>query len=231
MRLQRSRGLALMWVLIATLVGSSALADDEDTAIYVGGNFGRARNRYDTASLDSQLEESATAEGDTLSIKARSMQRMSDLWWADAGYYFVPHVALEAAFVHLGEFKYQSAGTLGFHGIDKPVQSFAEVSSHGPAVALAGRIPLTNSLELDLKAGDYVAKSTLYDRIDVSTHEVTVVSSKSHSSPFAGAGLGYNLSPHCSVRADYVRFTKVGDSNTTGKFSVDTASLGVRFTF
>jgi opacity protein-like surface antigen len=47
----------------------------------------------------------------------------------------------------------------------------------------------------------------------------------------AGVGAAYSFAGHWSVRVDYLRVDKTGDSGSSGKFSVNVASAGVSFTF
>jgi opacity protein-like surface antigen len=46
----------------------------------------------------------------------------------------------------------------------------------------------------------------------------------------AGLGASYTVAGHWSVRIDYLRFNKTGDTEV-GKFSVNLASAGVSYTF
>ena len=46
-----------------------------------------------------------------------------------------------------------------------------------------------------------------------------------------GVGATYNINKQVGVRAEYERFSKLGDSNTTGTSDVDLFSLGAVFKF
>src|ERR1700684_3341115 len=101
---------------MAILLGGSAFGQsvpaDELSGAYLGGNFGRARNSYDTGFIDAQIASAAAGAGDTVDFTARSIQRMSDAWWADAGYFFTPYAGIDAAFLHVGEIRYVAVGQL-----------------------------------------------------------------------------------------------------------------------
>jgi opacity protein-like surface antigen len=201
------------------------------SGVYVGGNVGRALNSYNTGYIDQQYETQAVEVGDSLGITSRSVHRFDYVWWADAGYYFTPYVALDAAFLHLGEIRYKTTGQINVVGVENATATSTEVTSHGPALSLLGRLPLTDALEADLRVGDYFGKTVFYSRIDAFGQSSTVAASKSTSSLLAGVGAAYSFAGHWSVRLDYLRVQKTGDSASSGKFSVNVASAGVSFTF
>lgn len=208
----------------------AAHAGDLDN-FYVGANFGRELNSYNTGSLDQQFEAEAIASGEGLDIKSRSVHRFVDVWWGDAGYYFTPYVALDAAYFHLGEFRYKTTGRLNVGGTEYATSSSMELTSGGPAVSLLGRLPLTDSFEANLRVGDYIGKTVFYDQFNVLSQSSVVSSSKTTSSLLVGAGAAYTFAGHWSVRIDYLRVNKTGDSSLGGKYSINLATAGVSFTF
>jgi OOP family OmpA-OmpF porin len=46
-----------------------------------------------------------------------------------------------------------------------------------------------------------------------------------------GIGAGFDFTKRLGVRLDWDRYSKLGDSNTTGESDVDMISLGVVFKF
>jgi hypothetical protein len=212
------------------LLSGAARADDF-AGLYFGANFGRALNSYNTGYIDQQYVSQAVEFGDSLDITSRSVHRFDDIWWGDVGYYFTPYVALDAAFLHLGEVRYKTAGIVNEGGTDDAIATSTEVTTRGPALSILGRVPLTDQLEADIRLGDYIGKSVFYNRIDVLSQESLVTASRTTSSLLAGAGGAYTFAGHWSVRLDYLRVNKTGDSATGGKFSVNLATAGVSFTF
>jgi hypothetical protein len=208
----------LSGALIANLGGTFSHAD-ELGGMYVGGNFGRARSGYDTGFIDSQLSSGATAAGDTLDLNRKSTNRLADFWSADVGYFFLPYVGLEAAFLHVGEIKYITVGSLTTAGGVESVASSTEVTSHGPALSAVLRLPLTESLEVDARLGDYFGKTTLESYLVFGANSDFSAHSKSGSSLLASLGGAYTLAAHYSLHVDYLRIEQAGDSST-GKFSV-----------
>lgn len=218
----------------AILLGAAALAQsvpaDELSGAYLGGNFGRARNGYDTGFIDAQFASAAAAAGDTVAFTARSTQRMSDAWWADAGYFFTPYVGIDAAFLHIGEVRYVAVGQLTNLFGNHPINTENEVSSHGPALSLILRLPLTESFAADLRLGDYYGKATWDNSVSVGSNSTFTPSSKSESGLLASVGVSYTVAGHVSMRLDYLRVNKTG-SDTVGKFSVNLVTAGVSYTF
>jgi hypothetical protein len=209
---------------------ASTVYADGLSGVYVGGNFGRARSSYDTALIDRQVGALAAGSGDTVDFTDRSIQRTSDAWWADAGYFLTPYLEIEAAYVHLGDMKYVAVGTASGAGVNQPISSTNEVASRGPALALIARLPLSEYFAVDLRVGDYVGKATVDSGLTVGANSAYAAQSKSSSSLLAGLGAAYTVAGHWSVRLDYLRFNKTGDSEV-GRFSVNLASAGVSYTF
>lgn len=198
---------------------------------YLGGNFGRARTSYDTGFIDSQLNSAANNAGDTLDVTARSIDKMSNVWWADAGYLFTPYIGIDAAFIHLGEIRYLAAATLTSLGGNQSLSTWNEINSRGPALSLLLRLPLTESFAADLRIGDYYGKATWDNSLMVASSSSFASASNSSSSLLAGVGASYIFGGHWSVRLDYLRVNQTGDSNNVGKFSVNVGTVGVSYTF
>jgi hypothetical protein len=222
----------VLLVLLAVGAGAESAFAADLSGAYLGGNFGRAQNKYDTASnIDSQIVTEAENAGDTLTFTARSTRDLSDAWWVNAGYFLNSYVGFDAAFFHLGELKYEAVGTLtDIFGGKQSLYTTSTVNSHGPAVSLILRLPLTEEFALDLRLGDYYGKTTFTNSITVGSTTNSETVSPSTSSLLAGVGASYAFAGHWSVRLDYLRVNKTGDSQT-GRFSVNLASAGVSFTF
>jgi opacity protein-like surface antigen len=217
-------------VLFVAVTAQSVQASDLN-GLYVGGNFGRARNSYDTGAIDTQIFAEAASAGDTSSFYRRDIRKMSDVWSADVGYFFSPNIGVDAAFLHLGEIKYIAAGTLASPITSQSLVTTNEVNSHGPVLSLVLRLALTESIAVDARAGDYYGKATLDNTISVGPNTQFVATSKSVSSLLAGIGASYTFAGHWSLRTDYLHVHQTGDQATVGKFSVNLVTAGLSFTF
>jgi hypothetical protein len=230
----RAVAAATVTLWLGAVLCCAARADDFSgnfSGVYVGGNFGRALNSYNTGYVDQVYETQASELGSSVGVTSRSVHRFVDVWWGDAGYYFTPYVALDAAYLHLGELRYKTTGEINVGGAENPTATSTEVISRGPALSVLGRLPLTDSFEADLRLGDYFGKTGFYSRIEAFGESSVVTASKTSSSLLAGIGGAYTFAGHWSVRVDYLRVQKTGDSASSGKFSINVASAGVSFTF
>ncbi len=228
-RLRVASGFVISAIGAGSMLCAAVHADD--TGVYIGGNFGRDRSSYDTGLFDQQYQSEAAASGDTLGLTGRSIKRGSYVWWSEVGYYFTPYIALEADYLHLGDLKYRSTGQLNIDGDEKSTSTSGQVTSRGPALALMGRLPLTNSIEIDLRLGDYIGKTVYDNDITINAQSAALDASRTNSSLLAGAGVAYTFAGHWSVQLDYLRVQKTGDSATNGKFSVNLATAGISVTF
>jgi hypothetical protein len=229
--IRTSFGILCAVIILANAVSGGKVHADDLSGAYLGGNFGRARNSYASGFIDDQIASSAAGLGDTVTYAAKSVQRMSDAWWFDTGYLFTPYFGVEAAFLHIGEIRYVAVGKIDSSIRSLPLETTTEVISHGPALSLILRLPLTESFEADVRLGDYFGKATLDTNITVGPKNQFTDLSESSSGLLAGVGASYSIDGHWSFRIDYLRVNDIGDSNTTGKFSVNLASAGVSFTF
>lgn len=167
------------------------------------------------------------------------------------GYQFNPYFGLEASYVDLGNINAVGQGTFAFsfqcpfgsacpdlEGLGGYTGS-ARLRDRGWVLAVTGSWPLNPHWSLFGRAGVFDSHA----RLAVTT---TPDSSESPANPFAANslhesaagweptyGVGVNYSPiaHWALRLGWNRYASLGDRNTTGKFSVSLASLGVVYTF
>jgi hypothetical protein len=204
---------------------------DALSGLYVGGNFGAARSDYNTAFVDDQFQRAAAGDGDNLKIRSSTAHRDGDAWWVDAGYLPWAYVGFDAAFFHLPEVTHRSSGTLAGPAASLPLITTATVTSHGPALSLVGRVPLAESLEVNLRLGDYFGKTTLTTGYELDAAYSSSPQSATKSSLLIGVGGAYTFAGHWSLRLDYLRLNKAGDGTTVGTYSMNMATAGVEFIF
>ena len=170
----------LAGAVLAATMSTAALADNP-TGFYVGGGFGRFNLDIDSPADFGNGINAAVDDNDN-SYKLL------------AGYRFAPFLALEAAYVNLGEpgDAISSAGSNGRYSL----------KTDGFAPAVIGTIPL-GPLELSGKVGYY------YYDVDVRTNLNTAgsqfVTGHSRNDFFYGAGLGITFVEHLNVKVEYER--------------------------
>ena len=218
----------ICWFLGLFLRAPLAGAEGLD-GLYFGCNYGRSHLQYNNSLYQNQLVGQAVDFG-SLNFTTARLQKDNAAWWANVGYMAWPNLGFEAAFLHLGGLNNRLGGTFTpTGGAVQTVSAATALRSSGPALLLVFRLPLTPLFDIDLRAGDYLAKTTYKTALDVTTAmDAKLASSK--SSLLAGVGAAYTFGSHCSARLDYLRVSKAGDDDD-GKYSANVVTAGVTFTF
>ncbi len=217
-------------VLISSLGPLHRALGAEPTGFYVGANLGEARNDYRTRFVDDQVEQGAADANSALEDTKSVVKRNAHAWWVEAGYLPWSQVGFEAAFLHLAELTHRFSGTVHTPLASLPFISTATVTSAGPALLLLARLPLAGSVELDARVGDYLAKTVLKTGFDFHDSYSVDSTSGTKSSLAASLGLAWTVADHWSLRMDYLRVHRAGDSRT-GSYDMDLATAGIAFVF
>jgi opacity protein-like surface antigen len=216
----------VLGVLYACPAGAQALS-----GLYFGGGFGRAENTYDTGFVDDQFKDALTESGETLKFTSSTVQRWDNTWLVNAGYMAWSYVGVDALFLHVGELTHRATGEVKTSAGTNELVDGATVTSHGPALSLLVRLPLAESFALDMRVGDYYAKTDLTIDAAYKSKSTRVQTSQNGSSLLAGLGASYTFLQHFSVRLDYFRINDAGDGASVGKYSANLATIGATYTF
>ncbi|HVK56370.1 MAG TPA: outer membrane beta-barrel protein [Burkholderiales bacterium] len=204
------RSLALLSLLAVT---APSFAGD----FYVSGSLGRTSADIDSGSLDDELR-SAGAAGVASSVDEKDTGFKLQL-----GYQFSPNFAIEGGLVDLGEFQYDATFTGG--------TAQAKWEAKGVSINALGILPIDDSFSLFGKIGMVNAKV----EVDVTATGPGGTASGSDSeknwSPVFGVGAIYNATKSIGIRAEYERYSSLGDDATTGEGDFDLFSVGVSFKF
>jgi opacity protein-like surface antigen len=190
----------LAGAVCAAAMSTAALADNP-TGFYVGGGFGQFNLDIDSPADFGNGINSALDDND-------------NSYKLFAGYRFMPFLALEAAYINLGEpgDAISSAGSNGRYSL----------KADGFAPSVIGTIPL-GPVELSGKIGYYY-----YDvdvRTNLNTSGSQFVTGHSRNDLFYGAGLGMTFFDHLNVKVEYERL----DLKNYDKSDVVWASAAWRF--
>lgn len=171
----------LAGALFAAALSTAAMADDNPTGFYVGGGFGRFNLDIDSPADFGSGISSAVNDND-------------NSYKLFAGYRFMPFLALEAAYVNLGEpgDAISSSGSNGRYSL----------KADGFAPSVIGTIPI-GPVELSGKVGYYY-----YDvdvRTNLNTSGSQFVTGHSRNDFFYGAGLGITVLNHLNLKVEYER--------------------------
>jgi OOP family OmpA-OmpF porin len=124
------------------------------------------------------------------------------------------YISMEAGYANLGEVEVSGteSGTAEVHGMTIQVIGSYAIN---PSFSLIGRGGM-NILNLE-KNGTIAAPTNNIGDTDVAWS--------------LGLGAQYNLSESVGLRAEWERYFKVGDENTTGEMDIDLISASIVYTF
>jgi opacity protein-like surface antigen len=206
-----------------------ALADGI-SGLYLGGSGGLAKFDYDDSAYQTQLQNAVAGFG-TLDFTSASLHDRKTAWWANVGYMASPFVGIDASYLHLGEMYNQVNGSfVANDGTTHSVGAATRVSSKGPALGLLFRLPLAESLDINLRVADYYARTTLTNILNAASYSATIQTAN-RSTLLAGLGVSYVFLGHWSARLDYLRIEHAGDNATTGRYNASILAAGASYTF
>lgn len=204
-------------VLISILAGAALPASAQG---YIGAAAGQSRASFRGPGTDSQLLDLGFDGAQT------SVDRTDTLYRLYAGWRLHRYVSIEAAYVDLGRFRSESAvlpaGTLS-----------ARTRTDGAEANVVGWWPVVERLQLMARAGLYAART----RTDYTgTGSVLLVDGASRQSrhstrPVYGVGLAYAVTQPLALRAEWARYTKLGNDLTGGEFDDRAWTIGVEWRY
>jgi opacity protein-like surface antigen len=228
MSLRRVRLGSLILILLGGLA-RPAFAEGI-SGLYLGGSGGLAKIDYDNSAYQTQLQNAVAGFG-TLDFSSASLHDRKTAWWANVGYMASPFVGIDASYLHLGELYNQVNGSfVANDGTTHSVGAATRVSSKGPALGLLFRLPLAESLDINLRVADYYARTTLTNILNAASYSTTIQTAN-RSTLLAGLGVSYVFLGHWSARLDYLRIEHAGDNATTGRYNASILAAGASYTF
>jgi hypothetical protein len=227
-RLPRSL-IAPATLLLLTAFAQPAFAGDG--GVYVGAELGHTLSTYHRADLDSALVDLFSGAGYSAALSGSSVRNEHNPWSANVGYQISSYFALEASYIHLGTLKYATSGTATSVLGNSPVAVDLNIKSRGPALALVGVLPMTDSWDLEARLGAYEGKTTTLSEVTIGTSSNPGVDTKTSTSLMAGIGTGYVIAAHWVVRLDYTHLNQLGEKSLGKSFNVDLLTAGVTYAF
>ena len=197
-------------LILAGLIAAGAATGASAEGFYVGGNTGTAQVKKfgdwasDVASAGANVEYSSR-EG---SLKLLG------------GYTLNPYFSVEGGYAHLGEHTMRITAP-GYSGK-------LAFTSDALFVDAVGQLPLNNSFSLFAKVGYAYTdtEATLNDNAGNNSKWT-----KSEGVVKYGFGGEYVIAKKYAIRAEYEKYPKVGDDNTTGESDIDVLSVGFNYKF
>lgn len=213
-----------LWVISALGLGLVAVpvaaGGRAEQGFYVGGGFGQSV--FQTESV-SDLESDLAGAGITGSI---DVDDTDTAWKLFGGYQFFKHLAVEGAYVDLGELKADINVTAPL-----PVTGSAKFEATGFQVAAVGTYPFANGFGIFGKLG------LMYWDVETEVTATSGVASASASAsetgldPIAGVGARYQFQNNVGIRVEWERYFSVGDEEETDEGDIDFFSAGVYYLF
>ena len=213
------RGVTFLLFLTVAITGTPyAIAADDVTGFYVGGNVGQSRSKIDTASIDAAIRAAGAATSATTANEHDTGFKLF------GGYRLHPNFAVEAGYFNLGKFSFTTITT-------------------GPAATLSGSAKNDNGINLDIvgilpfaegfsgfaRLGVQSSKSTVSITGIGPGGTASVSQSETKTNWKAGLGLQYDFNKNIGARAEWERY-RVPDGSG-GKANVDLFSVGMLVRF
>ena len=192
--------------LLAIVAASvpSAMAAEENTGFYIGGNVG-------------QSDAKQVCDGVTISC-----DKKDTAWKLFAAYQFNQNFGVEVGYSDLG--KSTVSGVI----------TGVSINGSGTAKAWElvgiGAFPVADKFSLYGKLGVYQAKTDVSATGVVPGFAVSVSASDTNTDWTAGFGAMYDINRNVGVRAEWQRYNKVG-GDKTGKSDVDVLGIGLLYRF
>jgi len=224
----RRAALGAMVCLLAIDATIAARADGP-SGLYVGGNFAKSQFAFDTSTFENVLETEAANGLQTLTLPNSAGNARASAWWANVGYMCWSFAGIEASYLQLGELSFNAWGQLA--PPPQTVIATTRLRSRGPALSLVVRVPLAEAFDLNLRVGEYLARTTIANNYVVDTTYVPSERTSNRTGLLAGVGLAYTVAEHWSAHLDYLRVNSAGADSLGGTYSVNVASVGISFTY
>lgn len=205
-------------MLVAALAAGSAAS--AHAQFYIGGSVGRSDISIDGADFADQFLDlgfdSATTKTETKDTAYRIF----------GGYQFHKYFAIEAAYVDLGRFSYDTTvvpdGTLN-----------ARSTIEGAELSAVGLLPLGEDFSLYARVGAFASETRTRFAGTGSIELVTGAERQNESGTHAAyaAGAAWNINEHLSLRGEFARYTKLDNGVAGSEEDSDVVSVGVAYRF
>lgn len=212
--------LACATVASALLATSTAFAAGAEH-FYIGAALGGTTVK--------DAPSAAEFDSDLASIGLTSSSSVDDTdtgWKLFGGYMFNRNLAVEASYADLGELNIDSRITAPFTG---NLETTWEAWSL--AVSAVGIWPLAYNFDIFGKAGLHYWDAELKATATAGGGVGTGSDDDNGTDVLYGIGAAYNLTDQFALRAEWERYTNIGDDNSTGESDVDMWSAGVQYSF
>ncbi|HEY2403300.1 MAG TPA: outer membrane beta-barrel protein [Steroidobacteraceae bacterium] len=227
--MSRRKGICLP-ALVAVTATAAATPVLAGNGLYVGATAGSSLFHEDKSDFDNAMLAAFSENGLFVTSGTSTLKKSSFAFGGLIGYQFIPQIALEASYTDLGKISYHATNV-----VSGQFNAFADLDgkAKGPTLSVIGALPLTPQWEVYARAGIFFSKVTLDATVSLSAsaHAGTASQSANSVDPLAGVGLAWKPTKQFKIRAEYTRFSNVGDKDKTGEINIDTFNVGVTYAF
>lgn len=225
-------GFALVGAIATAAFFMSGSASAAAPGFYMSGKYGQTSADmagYDNARLGILMTRPWMDDFNILMWTESKLDKEDQGFEIAAGYQFSSYLAIEGAYVDLGNITYDVAHTVSNTGIDgSDARTRVVEGRRGPALSLVGTWPATGAIWLDAQAGAFLGRSTAKVTYGLEGEVPSQVKyTDRETSTFFGAGMNWAIWPKTAIRLGYTRFSK----DALVGHEVDRFSLGVRVSF
>jgi OmpA-OmpF porin, OOP family len=188
--------------------------------VYVGGSVGRSDISVDRTKLSDPFLDLGFDSASTTSSDNDTAYR------AYVGYLFLPYVGVEAGYVDLGKFRFRTDVM--------PTGSLTgEPRIKGGDLSIVGRLPIGESFAVYGRAGVFAARTNTTYSSDGSVILVDGGERQRKRTTNAAYALGasYDFTRNIGIRAEWARYTDLGNDLTGGRTDANFVSVGLTYTF
>lgn len=214
---------------LAALVSTPAVAAER--GFYIGLDAGQYEYDLDQRDLDRTVEDSVGEVGLTVIDGSSDTSEDGFTYGIILGYQILPYLAVEAAYVDLGDAEYKASGTVSDGVTTGEMNAKLTAESSGPTVSVLGILPVfASGWEVYGRAGVYFASNDAAAQFSIDGVSEQVSDSSNSTEFLWGVGAGYTRGDW-TLRLDFQQFTDVGDSDTSGDVNVNRIVLGAIYRY
>jgi len=197
---------------------------------YATAFLGMSKFTNDQSAAEAQIEDIFDSSSATVTNLKVSTDDSDIAYQANFGYRFHRYIAGELGLVQYGELASRGTADMDFGDGNGPVPVSLKYSFKvgGPVISVLGILPFNDQFEVYVRAGLIFAstKREITSNVNGQSSFGQTAPGDSQNAVY-GAGLGWNINPGYSVRAEYQSLKDVGQKNRNGTEDFNVMSLGI----
>ncbi len=243
--------LALIAAAVAFATSATAA---ERPGFYIGGDVGQSNWNLSESDANDLTDALAGTIGGlanaTIVDTSTDFSDTDTTYSLFVGYQILPWLAVEAAWMDLGNMNVESAGTYSFTTINPPPANVAtggsfdsrtEFQSSGPAVSALLMLPFMETWNVYGRLGYYMGDNELIGNYDAQNVRLGTPIGAPYAAGFEqsddsgvflwGAGVSYTWNQRVSLRLEYTNITDVVEIDADNASDMERFTLGVAYRF